>query len=419
MKKILTSSSSSYSSTLSLDSSLCNSKSATTAGCLTAILRRILCSGGLPTHPSDQIGELDSMPKMSDKVQEFKTKHNTESIATATTTTITPGILERLMGLESMVVERDTNTANESTSSSSLPRSKSMNSVDYLGECKRMDGLHKRAKSSSFREVPTFLLHESENFLVLSFESGCDGGEFRSKERKKEKGSKERSELKKNKREKVHDDMFSVNVGNDGEFAQTTTLFMACSEKEYVGSEMVGFSFSHPVKRKEVTNGEKLKRRKKGTTCYAEKKVDTECSSEDSSPVSIFDFERGAPETEMDTSWRRKLSPELENEQLDDLHCDSNLMIKERKVNTIEDNKNEGSKKSEKQSQECIDIRGEICMLVEGELGSNRLEEGLWKQGDIESVCADFESQIFYHMLHEFIDQLVGDPLKALQFQNL
>jgi len=121
----------------------------------------------------------------------------------------------------------------------------------------------------------------------------------------------------------------------------------------------------------------------------------------------------------VDTSWRRKLSPELENEQLDDLHCDSNLMIKERKVNTIEDNKNEGSKKSEKQSQECIDIRGEICMLVEGELGSNRLEGGLWKQGDIESVCADFESQIFYHMLHEFIDQLVGDPLKALQFQNL
>ena len=307
MKKILTSSSSSssYSSTLSLDSSLCNSKSATTAGCLTAILRRILCSGGLPTHPSDQIGELDSMPKMSDKVQEFKTKHNTESIATATTTTITPGILERLMGLESMVVERDTNTANESTSSSSLPRSKSMNSVDYLGECKRMEGLHKRAKSSSFREVPTFHLHENENFLVLSFESGCDGGEFRSQKGiKKEKASKERSELKKNKREKVHDekekgnlsDMSSANVGKHGlEFANTSALFMACSEKEYVGSETE--RFSHPVKRKEVTNDEKVKRKKKGTTWDAEEKVDTECSSEDSSPVSIFDFERQAPGT--------------------------------------------------------------------------------------------------------------------------
>ena len=308
MKKILTSSSSSssYSSTLSLDSSLCNSKSATTAGCLTAILRRILCSGGLPTHPSDQIRELDSMSKMSGKVQELKTKQNTEStttvtFSTTTTTTITRGIVERLMGLESMV-ERDTNTTNEATSSSSLPRSKSMNSMDYLGEYK---GLHKRAKSSSFREVPTFHLHENENFLVLSFESGCDGGEFRSQKGiKKEKASKERSELKKNKREKVHDekekgnlsDMSSANVGKHGlEFANTSALFMACSEKEYVGSETE--RFSHPVKRKEVTNDEKVKRKKKGTTCYAEEKVDTECSSEDSSPVSIFDFERGAPET--------------------------------------------------------------------------------------------------------------------------
>ncbi|KAG4954978.1 hypothetical protein JHK87_040572 [Glycine soja] len=370
------------------------------------------------------------MSKMSGKVQELKTKQNTEStttvtFSTTTTTTITRGIVERLMGLESMV-ERDTNTTNEATSSSSLPRSKSMNSMDYLGEYKRMEGLHKRAKSSSFREVSTFHLHENENFLVLSFESGCDGGEFRSQKGiKKEKASKERSELKKNKREKVHDekekgnlsDMSSANVGKHGlEFANTSALFMACSEKEYVGSETE--RFSHPVKRKEVTNGEKVKRKKKGTTCYAEEKVDTECSSEDSSPVSIFDFERQAPGTEVDsfgvdTSWRRKLSPELENEQLD------NLMIEEMKVNTIEDNKHEGSKKNEKQSQECVDIWGEICRLVEGELGSNKLEEGLWKQDDIESVCAGFESQIFDHLLYELIDQLVGNPLKALQLQNL
>jgi len=259
-------------------------------------LRRILCSGGLPTHPSDQMRELDSMSKMSGKAQELKTKQDNES---STNARITPGLVERLMGLESMG-ERE----RPIESSSSLSRSKSMNSVDYLGECKkRMEGLHNHAKSSSFREVPTLL--ENENFLVLSFECGCDGQEFRSRERKKEKGLKERGEFKKNKREKVHDekgnlsDMPSANVGNDGEhkiqFANTSTLFMACFEKEYLDSETV--RFSHNMNPKEVTNGEKVKRRKKGTACYAEKKVDTECNSEDSSPVSIFDFEREAPGT--------------------------------------------------------------------------------------------------------------------------
>jgi len=122
----------------------------------------------------------------------------------------------------------------------------------------------------------------------------------------------------------------------------------------------------------------------------------------------------------VDTSWRRKLSPELENDKLCVLNCDSNMMIEEEmKVNTIENNKHEGSKRKEKQSQDGVDIWGEICRLVEGELGSNELETGMKKQGDFESLCADFESEIFDQLLHEFIDQLAGNPLKALQLQNL
>lgn len=115
----------------------------------------------------------------------------------------------------------------------------------------------------------------------------------------------------------------------------------------------------------------------------------------------------------VDTSWRRKLSPELENDKLCVLNCDSNMMIEEM-------NKLEGSKRTEKQSQDCVDIWGEICRLVEGEMESNKLETGLKKQGDFECLCADFESEIFDQLLQEFIlDQLAGNPLKALQLQNL
>ncbi|XP_061347134.1 uncharacterized protein LOC133292715 [Gastrolobium bilobum] len=430
--KLLTSSyssSPSSSSTLSFDPTLCNSKSAT-AGCLTAILRRILCSGGLQTQPSNTIRELDSMSMASGNVHELKGKQKTE----ASTTTAPPGIVARLMGLESM------GEANPS----SLSRSRSMNSVNYLGECKRMQGLHRRVKSSSssFCEVPTFHLLENENFLVFSFENGGESKEFKSRGSKKETSSaeskqkrEERRELEKNKRKKGHvekenlsrrvSDMSSVNVGNDVklEFANTLPLFNVSSEKEHMDSEAL--RFSQPVKRNEVTNAEKVKKRKKGTTCYKEKKVETECSSEDSSPVSVFDFEREASGTEVDSfgvsmSWRRKLSPELENDQLFTLHSNSNLMIEEGKVKAIENNKHEESKKKEKQSQEYVDIWGEICRLAEDELvGSSQLEERTKKQGDFESVSADFESEIFDHLLNELIDQLVENPLKALQLQNL
>lgn len=268
MKKLLTSSSpSSYSSTpsssstLSFNPTLCNSKS----GCLTSILHRILCSGALQTHPSDQIIELgSSMSVVSGKVQEFKAMQNTEA---ANSTKISPGVVGRLMGLDSMGEVQKPSEANPS----SLSRSRSMNSVDYLGECKRMEGLHRRVKSSSssssFSEVPSFHLLENENFLVLSFESGCESKEFKSKGRRKG--------LKKNNREKVSG-MSCVNVGNGGEV-----------------------QFATNMKRKEGANGEKVKKRKKGTAAFynTEKKVESECSSEDSSPVSVFDFERDAPRT--------------------------------------------------------------------------------------------------------------------------
>ncbi|OIW16506.1 hypothetical protein TanjilG_32176 [Lupinus angustifolius] len=420
------SSSPSTSSIFSLDQSF---KSAT------AIIHRILCSGGLPTHSSDQIIELDSM--QSDKVQEFKAKKNTEAVTSPSTH---GNVVARLMGLDLKV-----EIPFEEKNPTSLLHSKSMNSVDYLGESKAVKGLHRCDKSSSsFHEAPTFHLFQNENFLVLSFEGGSESKEFKSKGRKNEKGyaelkqkQRERRELKKNKRETVHDekkgnlrksvcDKSSINVGNDGELeniANTSLMFKVSSSQEvYIDSEIV--RFSQCLKYKEVHNGEKVKRRKKRRTLCTDKKVETECSSEDSSPVSVFDFDREAPGADVDScvvgsGWRRKLSPELENDQLFSLNSDSNLIIEERKVKT-KNNNNERSMKKEKQNQECVHIWGEICRLVEYELvGSNHLKEEMRKQSDLASISADFESEIFDELLNDMIDQLVGNPLKTLQLQYL
>ncbi|KAL2990405.1 hypothetical protein AAZX31_11G198700 [Glycine max] len=417
MKKLSSTSSShaspSSSSTTSLDPTMCTSKSAT-SGCLTAILRKILCSDGLPR---DQIRELDSSNAMlSDKDQNFKAKQNSEtdtaSTATTTaatvttTTTTTPGIVARLMGLESIEIPFGPKP-------SSLSRSRSMNSVEYLGAYNGMEEvLHKRVKSTlSFREAPTFLLHESEKFLELSFEGG--GGksrEFRSNRRKREpvcaelkqNVRSERGELRENKREKVCDEKVLIEKGKLGK-----------KRVSHVSSGSVGSGagkLSQNMKGKEVAVGEKQKRRrkKKKTICQKKNKIEVETKSEDSSPVSVLDFEREACAT-VGLSSRRKLSPKLDNDQHLPVQSDGNLMIDESKVEAIDNNKDEGSKKKEKNDQEYIDIWGEVCRIVEDELAeSNKIHIWTNKQGDLGSISADFEAEIFDNLLNELVDQLAA-----------
>ncbi|KAL2332966.1 hypothetical protein Fmac_014179 [Flemingia macrophylla] len=458
MKKLSTSShaSPSSSSITSLDPTMCTSKS-TTSGCLTAILRKILCSDGLPR---DQIKELGSPnSRLTDKGQNLKGKQNVDpagatagatAVAAAVTTT-TPGIVARLMGLESIEIPCGSKP-------NSLSRSRSMNSVDCLGECNGMEVLHKRVKSTlSFREAPTFLLQESEKFLVLSFEG--EGREFKSSGRKREPGCEElrmkvrseRGELRESKREKVCDEKVSTekvklgkrrvsrvscgNAGSDGKLKEITNTLRpskASSEKKKrFDNEAV--KLSQNMKGKEVAVGEKQKRRrKKKTIGQTENKVEVDCKSEDSSPVSVLDFEReacgkdcvqvlkflrgfakklnaGEHSFAVDLSSRRKLSPKLESDQHIPVSSNDNLIIDEKEDKAIDINKNEGSKEIEKNVQEYIGIWGEVSRIVDDELAATN-QKHVWttKQGDLGGIIEDLESEIFDDLLNELVDQLAG-----------
>lgn len=292
---------------------MCNSKSAT-AGCLAGILRRILCSGNLPTHPSDQIREADSV--VCDKDQELKAA---KEIIDRFETAATPGIVARLMGLESMP-EID-NLLNARSNPNSISRSRSMNSADHLAGFDPMQGQHRRVKSTlSFRETPTFLELDNENFLILSFETGDEHKELRSKGKKSETGFGElkprRAERRKNmenRAERVSEKKNNNNKGcqeakkkvlndlnepekqskriSDNGKSKGSSITRSPSknshEKPYGSPEAV--KTPKPVNHKEVFNGRKLSKRKKTSLCVVQK-TESECSSEDSSPVSVLDF---------------------------------------------------------------------------------------------------------------------------------
>ncbi|XP_059296485.1 uncharacterized protein LOC132049630 [Lycium ferocissimum] len=103
------------------------------------ILRRILCSGSLPTHPCDQF--IISEPK----IVQFDHSSDDQKVVNSS-----PGLVARLMGLESIPVQR---------TFGSFLRSRSVSSLEtYMPQLDLAEKFHHRRvrTSVSFREILTF-----------------------------------------------------------------------------------------------------------------------------------------------------------------------------------------------------------------------------------------------------------------------
>ena len=86
----------------------------------------------------------------------------------------TAGIVARLMGLDPLPEMKQNHN--------SIARSQSMNSVGHF--YKHLEGKHQRVRSTqSFQEIPTFLELENEEYFILSFEGEIKSKEFRAKQR--------------------------------------------------------------------------------------------------------------------------------------------------------------------------------------------------------------------------------------------
>lgn len=161
MKKLSSFSSSSSSSSAASptssrgDSNFSNSKNA--GGCLAGALRRLLCSGGLPTYPADTI-KTNCLRLGDGDVKCHGGGGDTRDVEEKIESP--PGLVARLMGLEAL------------PSPNSISRSRSMNALDYRRDGEpESDQRHRRLRTSlSFRERPAFIERENEDFFVLTFE---------------------------------------------------------------------------------------------------------------------------------------------------------------------------------------------------------------------------------------------------------
>ncbi|XVE79386.1 hypothetical protein DITRI_Ditri14bG0054400 [Diplodiscus trichospermus] len=404
MKLLSSSPSISSSSTVSFDPKMCASKSAT-AGCLAGILRRFLCSRNLPTHPSDHITETNS-------VASYKKQQQFNDVEKIDASKVTPGIVARLMGLDSLP---EISLLKAQANPNSITRSRSMNSADYKQDVDSIHGKHRRVSSTlSFRDMPTYFELENEEFFVLSFEKGSERKEHRSKGRKCKGG---REELKENRVEKFPEEKNDqdirrvLNLIND---EKLNRRIVDKPEQEVAKcSEINGFCLEKPIviiKGPECPDGAKLRKKKKKTQHLVAQNVEPECSSEDSSPVSVLDFDQfiidhDVPTSEEDSkaegsNSRRKLSPDLENNGFQSPSNDGNLMEDDQRV-TINEGKNWKKDYHSEKNLECWDA---ICRMIESEVAKSSWP---WsKKEDIEDITADFGSKILDQLLDELVLQL-------------
>lgn len=248
-----------------------SSTSTSTAGCLPATLRRILCFNSLLTHPhTNQIKDISLNSAELDKLECLETEEKTEE-DTEEDTAAYPGIVARLMGLE---LPPRIGFSNTGRKPNSIPRSRSMD-CDSSRESEVIQGQHRRAKTSlSFHEMPTFF--EQDEFFVLSFENLGKNNEFRMKGRtlkRRKAGKCRRRECER--RERVS--------GEEDKENQESNTRMIVNHKisQTAGEAVEQLEF---MNNEEESDGGK---QRKEEDAIEEEKGETECNS---SPVSVLDF---------------------------------------------------------------------------------------------------------------------------------
>lgn len=225
------------------------------------MLRRLLCFNVLPTHPTNQIKDIDFNSAEFDKLGCLESE---EKIGD----TDNPGIVARLMGLELMPRFDFSNTQMKP---SSTTRSQSMD-CDSSKESGFIQGQHRRAKTSlSSHEMPTFFEHEE--FFVLSFENLGKDNESRSKggtlkPRKVGKCRRRKSESERRESVAGEEDKENQEHNKRANHKVSQTVILSPAAIFNQNSETA----------------------REAVDVVEEEKAETESNSENSSPVSVLDF---------------------------------------------------------------------------------------------------------------------------------
>ncbi|KAK8947126.1 hypothetical protein KSP39_PZI007174 [Platanthera zijinensis] len=329
------------------------------AGCITGVLRRILCRSLRERSYRDEDKEVGT------RSERRLAKQGKCEVARASRTP-SPGLVARLMGLE-------TSAAFPFAQPEMISRTRSANSAEAsIGAGKlseQRSGSHLR-KSQSFHEGPSYLRKESEEFLVLTFGDYDDGEaselipmrvdfDVGMENRNVSRGERKLTEKKRRGNRMRENDAESNRCDAAKAFVSTST------EKEMEPNEMI------------VRGRKKL--------CFAQGEMETECSTQNSSPVSVFD-----------------LPLQLDTECL--IVPDSSVLVELQKISLEVERESKEAKICEMVAQDLPDIWERICKLG---------EEDLIKQNWITKKIKESKEaeELGYVIWHDILDLLLHEAV--------
>ncbi|XP_077213948.1 uncharacterized protein LOC143848778 [Tasmannia lanceolata] len=412
----------------SVDGSLHKTNNAT-AGCLSQIIRCLLCAklSSPSSNNREETKEADSPAQCQDGKNQEKTM-----------TAPSPGIVARLMGLESMPDELGW----ISPIPNSIRRRRLEKSLNNWPKFDSMQRQHRPVRTSmSFRKIPTFLRQENEEFLILSFgsdereESGIFGTKklksdmgFRELTRKRADNSKSmmkengeqarlekkdqgRSSCKKNVLGRRIDERHSRKPSNSSEIKGK----IAPNKKEiFRKSRSVSKAekLYRQINYKGMSDGAKFSKNTKEDS--SDKKLESEFSSEKSSPVSVLDrpFDTDSDflidsetlifeEDSKPSPLSRKLSTGIANFDYPCSLVGCISISDERELETIDEEGKE-PRKMDCQPPDYSELWGVLCWLSEEDVKKSNCVEA-WKVEDVEEVGIEFGLQILERLLHEAV----------------
>ncbi|XP_038905307.1 uncharacterized protein LOC120091377 [Benincasa hispida] len=275
-------------------------------GCFSGMLRRLLCTGNLPTHPSEALNESQfDIPKAEAKL-----------VARAAESG--PGVVARLMGLSSLP---DANwVPNHRARPGAVSRSKSVNFADYLLDFDSNQAHHRRIRTSaSFREVPPlnphnhfFVLYAKDYFDSYGIDSNLKKPETQRLEEGKQSNEQSSNDLKKTKKKKKENARNDIKISklkdeprrvNRKKFTESKKCSMGKDSVSVLPSCKYKYKQSipkndgvvtrkKPTKPKKAAIGTELDKKKKNNVRHVGQKPDIEPDPENSSPVSVLDVGR-------------------------------------------------------------------------------------------------------------------------------
>ncbi|XP_008789110.2 uncharacterized protein LOC103706690 [Phoenix dactylifera] len=381
------------------------SNDAAAAGCLSGILRRFLC-GSLRGNACREGEEGHGIDAAFGR--EWKAEREMMP---------SPGIVARLMGLESTPVH-------PCAASELVGRSRSANSLEsWPGFLSERSHSPQFRTPQSFREAPTYLRQENDDFLLLSFTPDDREEAMASNGMRRRMESRETKERKKSER-KARVERESRTEGRIREKKnKNKRVERQHCRKENSPERKLGTKAANsikPMKQREMPIILDKSNAVKKKPQNARGKVELECSSQNSSPVSVLDLayidddcciDTNSPSTgeqkkPIQQSSRRKLPPNFENASCLSPSMGLVTFSRDGGMRSVDMER----KRSSYQEQACpdfSDIWGKICRLAEEDLKNSAwITKETSRPERAGDIAADLGLQMLDLLLYEAVCEL-------------